>query len=604
MEPLVSNLPATRILGQGGYGSVYSVKSDNVVVKKQITNLYNLVVLNEIDIMRRLQHPCIGNLLEFQIHNISRESAEVLYLLQKGYNIDNVDLSTRLYTSPSGSTLSLKEIAFDMISAVSFMHQHGIAHLDIKNENTIFLEGDDDYPSRAALIDFGLSKHCFEHKINLPDGTSYKDYVFESVAFTLDHRDPEVVNHRQNSIKQDLHAIAVSLWYWFTKGRKVFSSVDSEKMFFVENQAELYLPLAKNEDERNFCFLIMELSRHPVQIRLSAQEILDNSPYFDDIRSKRRWRGLEMATTSTPPKDTCYPIYNEMINLIYAVFEKNFMAKSLFLAVNIFQRSLFGVHPNLDKYSKGSKEYERLEMFTIACCAMGSMADINNVEGWTLYPPYVAKKVINTELIAVYYDEFVKIIYYLHGIIYSKTPFDFANSWRDLPNMFIDMVSCTFKPGVVRQWVATTSNEENYDNLNVTSKWLLSQIKDHKFSVEEGSETLVKITKIPEFFDIITKDIGDHVIKILRNVSVDDDLKFTIYSFVYRYRNVIGRNKYTKEIWDIIERWRGVLYKDERKIIDESRLFKFASIDAIYHDKNVDKSVNPVITDDYDTPYG
>jgi calcium-dependent protein kinase len=57
-------------------------------------------------------------------------------------------------TSPQGHAAKLM---CDMLSAVRYLHQQGIAHRDLKMENFLFEQPGMHSPLK--LIDFGLSKH-------------------------------------------------------------------------------------------------------------------------------------------------------------------------------------------------------------------------------------------------------------------------------------------------------------------------------------------------------------------------------------------------------------------------------------------------------------
>jgi len=106
--------------------------------------LYVNELKNEIEIMKRLDHPHISKLVE------TYEDQGNMYLILE--LCSGGDLYSRdPYTEDQAA-----RIIGSILSAVDFMHSHGIIHRDLKYENILFAT-----PSPTAeikIIDFGLSK--------------------------------------------------------------------------------------------------------------------------------------------------------------------------------------------------------------------------------------------------------------------------------------------------------------------------------------------------------------------------------------------------------------------------------------------------------------
>ena len=71
----------------------------------------------------------------------------------------------------------------DMLSAVRYLHQQGIAHRDIKLENFLFEQPGMHSPLK--LIDFGLSKHFDENESMHQVQELIIIFIFFSFPFSL-----------------------------------------------------------------------------------------------------------------------------------------------------------------------------------------------------------------------------------------------------------------------------------------------------------------------------------------------------------------------------------------------------------------------------------
>lgn len=100
--------------------------------------------LNEIDILRDLDHPNIIQL--FEVYSMKRKVWIITELCSGG------DLTAR-------SNLTEAEVAIvveQILLAVKYMHKRNVCHRDIKMENIMYAASDTD-DARIKLIDFGLS---------------------------------------------------------------------------------------------------------------------------------------------------------------------------------------------------------------------------------------------------------------------------------------------------------------------------------------------------------------------------------------------------------------------------------------------------------------
>ncbi|XP_053609286.1 ovarian-specific serine/threonine-protein kinase Lok [Plodia interpunctella] len=156
----------SRTLGQGACGIVklvYDKKKCSkhamkIIKKSRLTNgqINHLTdpkkIMNEINIMKALRHPCIISTEEVFD---SRETVYiVLELMQGGELFDRI--TKRGHLSEQLTRFYFRQ----MVLAVKYLHSQGITHRDLKPEN-VLLESKDE-KSLVKITDFGLSKFVGE----------------------------------------------------------------------------------------------------------------------------------------------------------------------------------------------------------------------------------------------------------------------------------------------------------------------------------------------------------------------------------------------------------------------------------------------------------
>ncbi|XP_001601897.1 serine/threonine-protein kinase Chk2 [Nasonia vitripennis] len=105
-------------------------------------------IMNEVDICKRLKHPCIIKIEEF--FNSPSMVYIILELMEGG------ELFERIKKNNGLSESNAKFIFYQVVLAVNYLHQNGITHRDLKPEN-ILLTGHED-ETIVKVSDFGLSK--------------------------------------------------------------------------------------------------------------------------------------------------------------------------------------------------------------------------------------------------------------------------------------------------------------------------------------------------------------------------------------------------------------------------------------------------------------
>ena len=158
------NYTKIQELGQGSFAKVFRVQNKKTreiyackeLAKAKIDNIVKFK--DEINIMSRCDHPNIIQL--FEIYEDSRYIDLVMEQCLGGSLFDRLIKKME----DDGETFSEKEAAVifkQIITGVSYCHNQGICHRDLKMENVLFLTTQKD--SQIKIIDFGLST-CIKKK--------------------------------------------------------------------------------------------------------------------------------------------------------------------------------------------------------------------------------------------------------------------------------------------------------------------------------------------------------------------------------------------------------------------------------------------------------
>ncbi|KAL3783719.1 hypothetical protein ACHAW5_008799 [Stephanodiscus triporus] len=157
-----------RILGAGHHGSVrqcndratgqrFAVKS----IRKDDPHVKPDGLSREIALLREMRHGSIIRLVDVF------EDADYVHIVtdlcQGGELFDKIveKSSDGDNDAPCFEEGAAARVVYQILSAVSYMHERGIVHRDIKPENILFETAHED--SRVKIIDFGLSRKHFQN---------------------------------------------------------------------------------------------------------------------------------------------------------------------------------------------------------------------------------------------------------------------------------------------------------------------------------------------------------------------------------------------------------------------------------------------------------
>ena len=264
----------TKKLGKGGYGKVFQVKNKSTNKLYACKKLSKLNIKNakkfqnEIEVLMKMDHPNIVKLYEVF------ESDNSLYLIMEecygGELFDRIlhRINTNNMYTEREACLLMKQI----IGAIEYCHNNGIAHRDLKPENLLYLKEGSEEDNPLKIADFGLSQ-SFNLKKMLTSkvGTSY--YV-----------PPEILAGNYTE-KCDIWSSGIIL-YILLSGEPPFNGPNDETIFARIKTYKYEFP------EQKWSKISVEakdlLSKMLIQEdkRLSASQVLQH-PWFDIIKNEK-----------------------------------------------------------------------------------------------------------------------------------------------------------------------------------------------------------------------------------------------------------------------------------------------------------------------------
>jgi len=273
-----------KFLGEGSYASVYQVQNKYTgsicamkVIKKKFgsSSSEEKEILNEINILRMMDHPNILKIFEF--YSNPREFSIVTELCPMGELFDQI-----IDKGPFDEKYSAY-ILYQVFSAVNYCHKMHIVHRDLKPENILIVNKDDNEMPFIKVCDFGTSK-IFE------TGIAEKKVVGSSYYIA-----PEVLKKNYNE-KCDIWSIGV-IMYILLSQRPPFGGRDDYEI--MENVKTGKYDLSKSPFDKissEAKDLIKKTLNMNIDERISAEEALAH-PWFKKFNSKELFNKVKDVNT-------------------------------------------------------------------------------------------------------------------------------------------------------------------------------------------------------------------------------------------------------------------------------------------------------------------
>ncbi|XP_069869392.1 sperm motility kinase-like [Dipodomys merriami] len=258
-EEIIEQYHMKEIIGYGSFGYVklayHRLTDTQVAVKILLKGEFNnRRIKNEVDIIKTVHHPHVIRL--YQVMEKEEHVYLVMELATKGDLLGWIRKSSRLFEDEA------RRLFKQIVSAVQYFHQNGIAHRDLKPTNILL-----DAKGNAKVSDFGLS-------IRTTPGQLLKD-----VCGALIFRPPEMfLRENYDGCKVDIWTLGVLLYFMLT-GKFPFQGINFSQIQVLVLEARYIAPFYLSAKGRNIIFQL--LTADPKQ-RPSIEQIIEH-PWLNQV---------------------------------------------------------------------------------------------------------------------------------------------------------------------------------------------------------------------------------------------------------------------------------------------------------------------------------
>ena len=263
-----------KMLGNGAFGEVWRVYHKDlnrdfamkIIKKRKNKGNDEKEILNEIDILKKLDHPKILKIIDF--YSTLKKYYIITEYCPEGELFNEIIKVGRFDEGQAAFIIN------QLLKAITYCHKMNIIHRDIKPENIMITNREKNGCLQVKLIDFGTAK-MFEK------GHHEKKYVGSSYYMA-----PEIIKRNYDE-KCDLWSIGVILYILLT-GRPPFDGNDDEEILsnvkkgVFDKSSYPYPILSSNSKD-----LIDKLLQYDPKKRINADQAIEH-PWFKSAEFKKK----------------------------------------------------------------------------------------------------------------------------------------------------------------------------------------------------------------------------------------------------------------------------------------------------------------------------
>ncbi|KAF0982136.1 hypothetical protein FDP41_011997 [Naegleria fowleri] len=248
MVKIVANYEIMRTLGQGKYskvkfgrdletGETYAIKIMNLnyIKKEQMETQLK----REIAIMKIMKHPNIVKLKE--VLQTENNMYVIMELVTGG------ELFDRIVAAEKFDEITARRYFHQLVSAVEYCHNQGIAHRDLKPENLLL-----DSTDRLKITDFGLSS-IVPNKLG-------KSQLLKTTCGTPNYVSPEVIKEKgYDGFISDIWSLGVILYVMLT-GRLPFDDRNINVLFKKIESGKVDYPIHLSKEAKHLISHMLQVN--------------------------------------------------------------------------------------------------------------------------------------------------------------------------------------------------------------------------------------------------------------------------------------------------------------------------------------------------------